>query len=205
MGMIVRTLFSALLLLLLAACGESVPPLPPLPTDATILAFGDSLTYGSGAAREHSYPSVLEELSGRTVINAGVPGELSATGLRRLPELLDEYQPQLLVLCHGGNDMLRKSGMDTMQANLERMIASSHERGIPVVLLGVPRPALFGLESAEPYAAVAKKLKLPFESKIIPEVLSERTLKSDQVHPNAAGYRMMGEAVYQILRKAGAL
>ncbi len=120
-------------------------------------------------------------------------------------ELLDEYQPHLLILCHGGNDMLRKKSLSAMQSNLERMIASSRERGIPVVLLGVPRPALFGLESAETYVAVAEKLNIPFEREIIPEVLSEQTLKSDQIHPNAAGYRMMAEAVYEILRKAGAL
>lgn len=203
--MAIRTFFSVLTLLLFAGCSDSVPPLPPLPADATILAFGDSLTYGSGVAPENSYPNVLEELSGREVINAGVPGEQSDAGLQRLQTLLDEYQPQLLILCHGGNDMLRKKDMDAMQANLERMITSSQEQGIPVVLLGVPRPALFGLESAETYSAVAEKLKIPFEGEIIPEVLSGQTLKSDQVHPNAAGYRMMAEAVYQILRKAGAL
>ncbi len=203
--MAIRTFFSVLTLLLFAGCSDSVPPLPPLPADATILAFGDSLTYGSGVAPENSYPNVLEELSGREVINAGVPGEQSDAGLQRLQTLLDEYQPQLLILCHGGNDMLRKKDMDAMQANLERMITSSQEQGIPVVLLGVPRPALFGLESAESYVAVAEKLNIPFEGEIIPEVLSEQTLKSDQVHPNAAGYRMMAEAVYQILRKAGAL
>ncbi len=203
--MAIRTFFSVLTLLLFAGCSDSVPPLPPLPADATILAFGDSLTYGSGVAPENSYPNVLEELSGREVINAGVPGEQSDAGLQRLQTLLDEYQPQLLILCHGGNDMLRKKDMVAMQANLERMITSSQEQGIPVVLLGVPRPALFGLESAETYSAVAEKLKIPFEGEIIPEVLSGQTLKSDQVHPNAAGYRMMAEAVYQILRKAGAL
>ncbi len=201
----IKALFTALLFLWLTACSDSVPPLPALPADATILAFGDSLTYGSGAAHDQSYPSVLEELSGRTVINAGVPGEQSAAGLQRLPEMLDEFQPHLLVLCHGGNDMLRQKSMSAMQVNLERMIAASHERGIPVLLLGVPRPALFGLESAEPYSEVAAKFSVPLEGEIIPEVLSESKLKSDQIHPNAAGYRMMAEAVYQILRKAGAL
>jgi acyl-CoA thioesterase-1 len=196
---------SLLLALLFTGCGQDVPHLMPLGRDAVILAFGDSLTYGTGTTADNSYPAVLERLSGHTVINAGIPGEQSPTGLDRLARELDESSPELLILCHGGNDMLRKQSMAAMQANLERMIGLAHERGIQVVLLGVPRPALFGLESAEPYNAIAKKLRLPFEASIIPEVLSQPGLKSDQVHPNAVGYRMMAEAVYQLLQQAGAL
>jgi len=201
-----RTLTRSLLLaLLLAGCGQDVPRLTPLSKDAVMLAFGDSLTYGTGTTADNSYPAVLEDLSGHTVINAGIPGEQTPAGLGRLARELDEYRPELLILCHGGNDMLRKQSMAAMQANLERMVGLAHERGIQVVLLGVPRPAIFGLESAEPYGVVAAKLKLPFEASIIPEVLSEHELKSDQIHPNAKGYRMMAEAVYRLLQEAGAI
>ena len=200
-----RTLtLSLLLALLLSGCGQDIPHLMPLSRDGVILAFGDSLTYGTGTAADYSYPAVLERLSGHTVINAGIPGEQTPAGLDRLGRELDEYRPELLILCHGGNDMLRKQSMEAMQANLERMIRLAHERGIQVVLLGVPRPALFGLESAEPYGEVAAKLGLPFEAAVIPEVLSQQELKSDQVHPNAEGYRMMAEAVYRLLQQAGA-
>lgn len=198
-------ILSFLLALLLTGCGQDVPRLTPLSSEAVILAFGDSLTFGTGAAADNNYPAVLERLSGHTVINAGIPGEQTPAGLARLARELDEYRPELLILCHGGNDMLRKQSMTAMQANLERMIGLARERGIQVVLLGVPRPAIFGLESAEVYSAVADKLKIPFEGEIIPEVLSEKALKSDQIHPNAEGYRMMAEAVYQILKKAEAL
>jgi len=91
---------------LLAAC-SSQPQLPKLTPDAAILAFGDSLTYGSGADRGESYPAVLSRLSGLEVINAGVPGEVTSQGVMRLPDLLDEHLPQLLFLCHGGNDLIQ--------------------------------------------------------------------------------------------------
>ncbi len=197
--------FITALLLLLSACSDTPPQLPLLSNDAVILAFGDSLTHGNGAGKEENYPAVLQRLTQHRVINAGIPGEQSDAGLARLPNVLDSYQPQLLILCHGGNDMLRKKSMQAMQDNLEKMVALSRERGIPVILLGVPRPALFGLESASPYNELAEKLKLPFDGEIIPEVLSDSDLKSDQIHPNAKGYRMMADAIYDLLRESGAL
>ncbi len=179
--------------------------LPPLAQDAVILAFGDSLTYGSGVGPEQSYPAILEQLSGRRVVNAGVPGELTAGGLERLTDTLQEYRPQLLILCLGGNDMLRKKDTAEIARNLEQMAAVSRAQGVPVLLLGVPRPAIFGLESAALYYDLAERMQLPLEADIIPAVLSDNALKSDQIHPNAAGYRLIAEAVLEKLRRSGAL
>jgi acyl-CoA thioesterase I len=200
-----RALLPLLIVCLLASCSRDTPRLQPLAADAVILAFGDSLTYGSGVGDDNSYPAVLTRLSGHTVINAGIPGERSTQGLARLPGELDEYQPALLILCHGGNDMLRKQSMETMQANLEQMIQLAKGRGVQVILLGVPQPALFGLDSAKYYRLVADKMGIPLQESVIPEVLSDTRFKSDQIHPNAAGYEMMAEAVYRLLVKEGAL
>lgn len=205
----VRLFLLLTLWLLLSACSPSQQPLPLLSHDAVILAFGDSLTYGSGAAADQSYPAILEAITGRQVINAGVPGEISATGLERLPGLLDRYRPDLLLLCHGGNDMLRRQDIAQMENNLQQMIQLARERDIPVVLLSVPAPsisgAVLGLSGAAEYRRLARANGIPLEEDIIARVLSDQQLKSDQIHPNAAGYRQMAEAVYSLLQKAGAL
>ena len=191
--------------LLLSACTESTSRLPLLDSNSTILAFGDSLTRGIGAAEEQSYPAVLSRLTGRTVVNAGISGEVSAQGLQRLPALLDRLRPDLLLLCHGGNDMLRRFSTDITRNNIEAMISLAAERGIPVLLIGVPKPGLMFLKPATFYAEIAEQYDLVYEGEIIAEVESDNSLKSDQIHPNADGYTHIATALYQLLQQSGAL
>jgi acyl-CoA thioesterase-1 len=200
----VRCVLLVLPVLWVSACGSDEPRLAPIGEDAVILAFGDSLTYGTGAGRDASYPAVLEQLTGRRVINAGRPGEESAAGAERLPRLLEEHEPELVILCHGGNDILRRRDRDALRANLERMIVDSRAAGAEVVVLGVPDFGLF-LAAADVYADVARETDVPLENNIIPDVLEERGLKSDTVHPNGEGYRRLAAAVAELLRREGAL
>ena len=188
-----------------AGCGsEQQPTLRPLADDAIILAFGDSLTQGTGANPAHSYPQRLQILSGRKVINAGVAGEVSADGVTRLPEMLAKYSPQLVVLCHGGNDMLRKLDHARLRSNLEKMIALIRASGAELLFLGVPKPALL-LGPAEIYQQISEKHQLLADLEIISEVLSTPSWKSDPIHPNAAGYEKIAESIHAILSNAGAL
>ena len=191
-------------LLVLAGCGDRQPPLPPLTPDAVILAFGDSLTHGNGAGAGEDYPAVLAQLTGRTVINAGVPGEQSRAGRERLPAVLDAQDPDLMVLIHGGNDLLHNRAPAEIKANLRAMVELARERGVAVVLLGVPKPGLL-LRPHPLYGELADELALPYDADTLAEILSDRELKSDQIHPNAAGYARLAGAVQRLLRETGAL
>jgi lysophospholipase L1-like esterase len=188
----------------LAGCGGAAPKLSKLPADAVVLAFGDSLTFGTGAQPEASYPAVLEKLIGRKVGNAGAPGEVSAAGLARLPSALDDYQPKLLILCHGGNDLLRRLDEVQTAENLRGMIQLARQRGIEVVLVGVPKPGLFP-SPPDFYANIAKEFGLPYEDAALKAILRDNELKSDLAHPNSRGYTRLAEAVAALLKKSGAL
>lgn len=194
-----------LIVLCCSACNKSEPMLTKLPDDAVILAFGDSLTYGTGASAEHDYPHILAQLSGREVINAGIPGEISGEGRQRLPALLDEYQPSLLILIHGGNDFLRKLPADQTRENLKAMIAEAKQRNIAVVLLGVPQFGLMFLHSADIYAELAESEKIPTDLETLPDIIASNDLKSDAVHPNNQGYQRLAESIAALLKKQGAL
>ena len=185
-------------------CGEKVAQLPRLGANDVVVAFGDSLTYGTGAAEHESYPAVLAELIGRRVVRAGVPGEVTAQGLRRLPAVLDEYHPRLVIVCLGGNDMLRKIHPSQTKRNLKAMLQELKRRGISTVLVGVPKPALLA-SAADFYSDLAREFGVPYEAEIVTSVLYASELKSDPIHPNAMGYRKMAEALAKLLREAGAV
>ena len=193
------------LLMGIAACSDSTPPLAPLDAGAIILAFGDSLTYGTGAGPEASYPAVLGELTGLQVINAGVPGEVTAQGVARLPGLLERYRPALVVLCHGGNDMLRRVDAEAIYANLEAMVDQVHAHGAEVLLVGVPQPRLLFLQPAEIYDRLANDHHLAYLRDALPQLESDAGMKSDPIHLNREGYRRLGVEIHELLRAAGAV
>jgi lysophospholipase L1-like esterase len=200
--LLLRSLAAALIAVVLAGCSEKVPKLPPLAADDVIVAFGDSLTYGSGAKAEESYPAVLAQLIGRKVVGAGVPGEVTAQGLARLPSVIEDHNPRLMIVCLGGNDMLRKVNETEIKENLRAIIADIRARDIAVVLVGVPKPALL-TSAPEFYADLAAEFGIPYEGKIVTSVLYRSEYKSDSIHPNAQGYRKIAEAIAELLRKSG--
>ena len=190
--------------MVLGGCGGSTPKVTKLGATDVVLAFGDSLTYGTGAKAEESYPAVLSGLLGRNVVRAGVPGEQTAGGLQRLSGTLDEHQPRLVIVCLGGNDMLRKVSPAAIEANLRATLKEIRGRGLDAVLVGVPAPGLI-TSAPEFYEKLAREFGIPYEGKIVTSVLYKPELKSDPIHPNADGYRRMAEAIAKLLRDAGAV
>lgn len=188
---------------ILSGCSQP-KRLSPLPIGAKILTFGDSLTYGTGADKGKSYPEILETLTQITAINGSIPGELSAEGLVRLPKALQKHQPDLLVLCHGGNDLLRKKSPATLKQNLIAMINTSRKYNVEVVMIGVPEAKLFG--GIHPvYQQVAEQLDVPFESEALGMLLKDNQYKSDYVHLNNKGYHKLAQSIKQLLEREGAL
>jgi lysophospholipase L1-like esterase len=193
------------LLLLLAACDSGPPKLAKLPAGGVVLAFGDSLTHGTGARAAESYPAVLQGLIGRRVVRAGVPGEVTAEGLARLPGVLQATAPDLLILIHGGNDLLRRTPQQRIAANLRAMVHLAQEREVAVIVIGVPDLGLIFGRSAGFYEQLAEELDIPYDGAALPAILKQPNLKSDAIHPNAQGYRKLAEAVAALLRKSGAI
>jgi lysophospholipase L1-like esterase len=192
----------------LAACGPRKPLGRVVPAGATVLALGDSLTHGTGATPETSYPSVLAGLSGWQVINAGVPGDTSAQALQRLPALLQQHQPALVLVSIGGNDLLRRLPEADTRANLQRICELARDAGAQVLLLALPRPsvaaAFIGSLSDHPiYAEVSAALKVPLHAQGWAGVLADEALRADPIHANARGYAQMARAVYDAARVQG--
>lgn len=184
--------------MLLAGCSKP-PQVSPLGNNDVVVAFGDSLTFGTGASPAESYPAQLQSLIGRKVVNAGVPGEISADGLQRLPDVLEEAKPKLLILCHGGNDFLRKQGDASVAANLRAMIKLARGKGIGVVLIATPKPGL-SLSPPDFYADIAKEFAIPFNDDVLKSILRDNALKSDLIHPNARGYAQIADAIAKLLK-----
>ncbi len=170
-----------------------------LKESSVILAFGDSLTNGFGVGHEFSYPKYLERKTGLKVINAGIDGEFSDEGLFRLPELL-KHKPDLVILCHGGNDILNKLPSEELKINLLQMVKLIQNSGAKVLLVGVPDFSLFSFSTHDVYAEVADETDVLFEDDVLTHIELNRALKSDYVHPNEKGYEKMADAFIEVLK-----
>lgn len=188
----------------LSACGASKPTMQPLSRSDVIVAFGDSLTFGAGAKANQSYPVQLARITGRQVVNAGVSGEETSGGLQRIRGVLNEYRPQLVILCLGGNDMLRKRNTAQIKNNLASMISIIQASGAQVFLLAAPRPSL-SLSVPDFYAELGAEFNIPVDTSTLPDLLGQGDKKADTIHLNAVGYQEMAQLIAQQLREAGAL
>lgn len=192
----------------LFACGGE--KLPAIPAGSTVLVLGDSLSYGTGAEAHQDYPTLLAQSTGWNVINAGVPGDTSEQGLARLPDLLAEHQPTLLMIELGGNDFLKKVPISQTIANLKSIIQMGQSKNITTLLVAIPdyqpvKAAFGGLSDHPLYEILSKETQTPLIEDVFSPVLSKNTLKADYVHPNAQGYRQVEEQLRESLIDLGLL
>ena len=191
----------------LTACGKKAPKHSALPRGSAVLALGDSLTYGYGANPTESYPARLAELTGWTVTNGGVSGDTSAQALARLPELLREHTPRLVIISIGGNDFLRRQPENETRTNIRVIIQACKAAGAETLLVGVPGVgvgAALGYPGDHPlYADLAKAENIPYYANGWSQILGKDALKSDQIHPNAAGYAEFARGLTASLKENG--
>jgi acyl-CoA thioesterase-1 len=213
-----RLLFS--LMLFAAACGTKTEPVPVAPVDApppvavvkddrpVIVTFGDSLSAGYGADAGSSYPDFLQkELDAAgykyRVANQGVSGDTTSGGLSRVPQAI-ELKPYLVILELGGNDGLRGLPIAVTRDNLDKMIVAFKDAGAKVVLAGMTLPRNYGpdyiREFEQIYPMLEKKHKIPRIRFLLEGVvLKKGMMQQDDIHPTAAGNKIVARDVFQMI------
>jgi len=175
------------------------------PADAPrIVAFGDSLTAGLGVGNDEAYPAELQRRLKESgyryrVINAGVSGETTAGGLRRVPWIL-QSKPEIVILELGGNDGLRGLHLEDTKANLEQIIRRFQDENVTVLLAGMKLPPNYGADYTAGfeaiYHALAKQYRLPLIPFFLDGVAGSAALnQADGIHPTAEGYRKIVDAM----------
>jgi acyl-CoA thioesterase I len=170
---------------------------PPTATGAWV-AFGDSLTLGTGAGNG-GYPALLGARLGVTLQNLGVAGETTADGLRRLAEV-EALQPRVVLLCFGGNDVLRGQSREQMFANLGAMIDRLQAAGSFVVLIGIRGASVLGDANAKGFAELAEQKQVMHIPNLLDGIIGTPSLMSDYVHPNDAGYERIAARLEEELK-----
>lgn len=184
--------------LFFAACGGKVKNADS--TGTGIIAFGNSITHGTGAGPGEDYPTLLGRALGQTVTNAGVPGETSTDGLARIAQDVLSRNPRLVLIEFGGNDFLKNVPFRETVSNTEKMVKLVQARGAMAAVV-----SLGGMPQMRPYAdeyeRIAKENGAIYIGGLLSGILTDPTLKSDEIHPNAAGYKLVARRLEEKLRK----
>lgn len=199
--------FASVLLAMLAGCGPS-PRQFVVPAGQTVLAFGDSVTHGTGAGPGEDWPTLLAAATGWQMVNAGVPGDTAQAAQARLPALLAQHRPALVVIEIGGNDFLRRRTAADVKADVRGLIQAAKASGAQTVLVAVPALSLMAAVAGRPsdaplYAELAEEEQVALVPEVFSRVLGDAALRTDPVHPNAAGYREMAQGLHQRLKALG--
>ncbi|RGP41177.1 Arylesterase [Altererythrobacter insulae] len=226
-----KSVWSIMLALPLAACGGDTPAevvedadsinnvaeAPAVPVsgpEMDIVAFGNSLFAGYNVDKEDSYPSKLQNALrergvNARVANAGISGDTSAAGLQRFAFTLDaqDYEPELVIIELGGNDLLRGLSPEQTRANIAAMIEEAQRREIPVLLMGMRAPPNYGPEFQQAFDALYSDLASEYGTALIPfwleSIYQDPTLfQSDRIHPTEIGIEQLVAATVEDVQGA---
>jgi lysophospholipase L1-like esterase len=164
----------------------------------TIICFGDSLTFGTGAGKDMDYPSQLSAMIGRPVINAGVPGDTTASAMQRLEQDVLFQAPDLVLITLGGNDLKNGVAKDRAFKNLSLIVNAIQNTGARVILGGVKFP-IRDRGYGRAYQELADETGAILIPNIFEGIMGNRQLMSDPIHPNEAGYKIIAERFYEAI------
>jgi acyl-CoA thioesterase-1 len=177
---------------------SSSMPVSHLRSGGATVCFGDSLTYGTGASKGMDYPSQLSRMIGLPVMNAGVPGDTTATALKRLNGVLDA-QPWVVLITLGGNDLKNGISRQTAFDNLRAIIRAIQAEGALVIIGGIDIP-LFGKGFGDAYRELAEETGSVLIPNVFDGIMGSPNLMSDPIHPNSQGYTVMAQHFFRALQ-----
>ncbi len=169
------------------------------PTGENIICFGDSLTFGTGAAKGMDFPAQLSNMISRPVLNKGVPGDTTARALARLDRDVLSQSPRMVLITLGGNDLKNGVPKDTAFRNLRSIVEAIQAKGALVVIGGIDLP-LGGRGYGEGYEQLCKETAAVLIPHIFDGIMGNMQLMSDTIHPNDAGYTKMAQKFYDALK-----
>lgn len=165
-----------------------------------IIAFGDSLIAGYGASSGNDFVSLLEDEIGESIVNLGVPGEITLHGLSRI-DIVTKHHPKVVMVLLGGNDYIRGIPIETTFKTLDEIVQKIQKAGAVVVLLGIQGGIL-----TDPYEKrfreLAKKRETLYVPNVLEGIIGKTEYMSDEVHPNDKGYRIIADKIYPVLIQA---
>ena len=159
-----------------------------------VICFGDSLTEGVGAEADEDYPSVLSSQLGVVVSNAGQRGDTTAQALERLSDTVLSKKPRLVIVLLGGNDFLRQLPSQETRKNLEEIVRRIQGQGSMVAIAGM-KLGLFTDEYSSIFEETARQSGALYIPQVMKGILSDSSLRSDPIHPNGAGYRLIADRI----------
>ncbi|MCX5703121.1 MAG: arylesterase [Candidatus Omnitrophica bacterium] len=163
-----------------------------------IICFGDSITFGYGASEGQDYPSALAKMLDIPVINAGIDGDTSIEALRRIKSDILERKPLLVIIEFAGNDFLRKIPQEVTINNIREMVERVQARGAMVALVDISAGMFLG-EYRTIFSKLAKEEGTIFIPSILSGIITNPSLKSDFLHPNANGYKLIAQRIQKAI------